>query len=285
MKNIRRKIIYEIADSQLKQRAVAFAILLKEKTGNSSVVRQYTPYKVHIMTGVHTNTVKKYVAVLIKMELAYINEKGDLYIRSLSSEKKHRNFDISQFVLDSTKNIYNQLRELLFLIAQAHKDYIKRLLRLRHNPTPKVDFKKVRRLCKKYCGNPNAEYEERGISYKKIATYLGCCARTAFSVVSRAVERGWCKKHFNTEYFYMPGVRFREIPGFMFTTMNYGVNPKANSYTLSPAWSSALVSDLTNRLKQDHRTSDMIVEVRHELLSECIRSIRSGCGVWSGSRA
>lgn len=249
MKYIRRKIIAEIAGSPQKQKAVAFAILLKEKTNNSSAIRNFSLYKIQRLTqdihgknGMAYKTIRKYLSVLEKMGLA--EQCGnDLIIRRMSSDAKHRNFNISCFKIDRNKNVYNQIRELIFLVIQAQKDFFKSLLRLRKDPQKGTDFKKVRRLCKKCCNNPNADYEEYGLSYNRIAYRIGCCSRTAIKIVKDAIRRKWCTKENHCEVVRMDGVHFREIPGYAFTTQNYGFILRPNTYTLSRAWSCALGAD------------------------------------------
>jgi len=258
MKNIRRRIINDIEGSPLKQRAVAFALLLKELTKDSSVIHNYTVNKVCQMTRVecqknkknrrgftmmHAKTVSKYVDVLIKMGLVYIDGKGNLFLKKMASDNKHRNLNISKFMIDKTKNIYNQIRDLIFLLVQAQKDFINSLLRLRKEPTPDVDLKKVRRLCKKCCDDPNAEYKEYGVSYRRIARSVGCCARTAVNVVNDAIKRNWCTKTNNCERIPIQGANFDELPGFTFLSRGYGYIIRSNTYTLARAWSSALVAD------------------------------------------
>lgn len=265
MKQIRRKLISEIAGSPLKQKAVAFALLLKERTNNSSVVRRFSVYKVQKLTSTQDKknkgkvsmmaykTVKKYLDVLLKMEIAEVRE-GDLYIKKLASSSKHRNICIEKIVVDKTKNIYNQLRDVLFLVIQARKDFINSLLRLRKNPGRDTDFKKVRRLSKKCCSNPFAKYEEWGLSYNRIARFLGCSTRTAFTVVSDSIQRKWCTKENHCEMHRMDGVCFRDVPGYAFTTMNYGFILRPNTYALSCGWTRALGADAQDRVRKVSRT-------------------------------
>lgn len=249
MKYIRRKIIAEIAGSPLKQKAVAFAILLKEKTNNSSSIRNFSLYKIQKLTrdsqgknGMSYKTIRKYLDVLEKMGLT--EQCGDdLIIHRMSSDARHRNFNISCFSIDKNRNVYNQIRELIFLVIQAQKDFIHSLLRLRKEPPRGVDYKKVRRLCKKCCGNPYAEYKENGLSYNRIAQKIGCCSRTAIKIVKDAIRRKWCTKFNHCEVVRMDGVHFREIPGYAFTTQNYGFILRPNTYALSRAWSCALGAD------------------------------------------
>lgn len=257
MRYLRRRIISEIAGSPLKQRAVAFALLLKERTHDSSVVRGFTVAKVQRLTvcchggkesRMAYKTIRKYLSVLESMGLVRFVG-GDLFLSRMTSSSKHRNVDISAFTLDRTKNIYSQLRDLLFLIIQAHKDFVKSLLRLRQSPSYGTDFKKVRRLCKRCCCDPNAGYEERGLSYKRIARQLGCCVRTAYTVVSDSILRRWCTKENRCEVHHLEGVNFREVPPYTFTTRNYGIILRANTYTLSRVWVRALCTDAReNRL-------------------------------------
>lgn len=249
MKYLRRKILSDIANSSQKQKAVALALLIKDKTKDSSVVRDFTIYKIHKLTtdsrgknGMAYKTIRKYVSVLKKMGLAEIKN-GNLYIGKMSSSSRHRNIDISKVKIDKSKNIYNQIREILFLAVQAHKDFIKSLLRLRKNPTRGIDFRAVRRLCKKCCGNPNAEYDEQGLSYSRIAKQIGCCRRTAFTLVKDAIRRKWCTKENHCTIDHLPGVNFADVPGYTFTSYNYGFILRPNTYTLSHAWACALGAD------------------------------------------
>lgn len=251
MKNIRRTIITGIARSSLKQRAVAFAILLKDRTNDSSVIRKFTIYKLQRLTicitrnresKMHYNTIRKYVDVLLKMGLAEIKD-GDLYLKKMASSTKHRNIDISKFKIDKTKNVFEQIRELLFLMIQAHKDFVQSLLRLRTNPTEGVSYAKLRKFCKKCCGDPNAEYVENGLSYKKAASKMGCCAKTAYNSIKMAIKRGWCKKHNRCEVHELIGVNYRVIPGYSYTTENFGFIIRSNTFTLSKFWQKALNTD------------------------------------------
>ena len=235
----------EIAGSPLKQKAVAFAVFLKNLTKDSSVIRDFSIYKIQKLTlhggkgGMSYKTIRKYIAVLFKMELLEQKD-GNLYIKKMSSHIKHKNIDISQVVTDGFKNTYNQIRDIIFLVIQARKDFVKSLLRLRKDPQWDTDYKKVRRLCKKCCSNPCAEYKEHGISYKKVAQEIGCCARTAFSIVKDTLRRKWCSKTNRCEVVLMEGVSHREIPGFTFTTENYGFIIRSNTYTLKREWAEAL---------------------------------------------
>jgi len=265
VKNIRRTLVISIAHSSLKQRAVAFALLLKDRTNDSSVIRNFTIYKLQKLTvlkvkgkesKMHYDTIKKYVDVLIKMGLVVING-CDLYIKKMASSTKHRNIDISRFIIDKTKNVFEQIRELLFLMVQAHKDYVQSLLRLRKNPPSGVSLPKLRKVCKKCCGNPDAEYKEYGLSYKKASMFMGCCAKTAFTSAQKAIKRGWCKKHNRCEVHEMVGVHYREIPGYSYTTENYGFIIRSNTFILSKFWSKALNVDASLSRANRYGISDI----------------------------
>ena len=277
MKQIRRRLIYEIKDSMQKQRAVAFAILLKELTNNSSLVRDFSINKVHQMTNMHAKTIRKYIDVLIKMGLVTI-EGNTLRIASMTSNKKHRNLDISQFIIDKTKDIYNQIRDVLFLLIQAKKEYAKHVLRLRKCPTKDTDFKKVRRYCKQHYSDPDTEYTERGLSYKTIAKQMAFSIPTVMKIVKDTVRRGWVRKKVNTIYDYLPGVGCMEIPGYDFTTYNYGVKKRANTYQISKNWCSTLISDPLEYFTKkdvDYRNKERVKNQMQAVIDETVISIRN----------
>lgn len=239
MKYIRRRIINEIAGSPLKQKAIALAVVLKVATRSSSVVRNFSYYKIQKLTGLAYGTIRKYLKVLMDMGYAEIVD-GNLFIKKISSRHRHKNIDISNYTIDKTRNVFVQIRDTLFLVIQARKDYVKSLLQLRKDPTAGTDFRSIRRLCRKYLNDPHGKYEEHGISYEFVARQVGCCARTAFSVVKDTIRRKWCRKRNRCEVRLLKGVNYREIPGFTFTTENWGFIIRSNTYTLSQSWADAL---------------------------------------------
>lgn len=232
MEQIKRKIVFEIMGDTSKQKAVAFALLLKHISNDSSVFRKFTYNRLHTLTKMHVSTIKKYVSVLKEMGLVVINN-GDLYIKKMASSTKHKNINIGKFKFKNNKDTYHQVRDLIVLFVQSHKEFVRSLLQLRKNPR-NMDFKKVRGLCRKY--SRHIDYREEGLSYGKIAKIVGCCTRTAFNIVADAVNRRWLKKKNNCLVVFMPNVCGREVDGFTFTTRNYGYLFRANTYGLSKGW-------------------------------------------------
>ena len=223
-----------------KQKAVALAICIKNVCGRQSTIYNYTPNKIHAMTGVHPNTFKSLLPTLIELGIIQFDgaNKEHMVIKRLHSTRKARNINV-HYTKKTYTEIYKGLRAFLFLMIQKRKDFIKRTLQIVHNPTRWDDFRRARKTVKRLVCQGilrDTDFKEYGISYKRIAKELGNCIRTAQRVVTYAIEQNWCEKTQNFIRYNMKGVNYREVYGLTFTTRNYGFVVNANTYRLSIAW-------------------------------------------------
>lgn len=233
-----RRIINDIKGEQRKQKAVAIALCLKHSIGRDSCIHDYNPNKIHSLIGISPNTFKAYLPLMVEMGLVHFDGKNKehLVISSLHSKRRNRNIDIHRFSFKTFKAVYNSLRAFIMLLIQRRKDFIKRTLQLANNPYPGDDCKKARikvRCLVRQGILRKTIWDEKGISYKRIANEIGCCVKTAQKIVKFAIRRKWCTKTTHFNYFYMRGVNHRDVYGYTFTTLNYGYNVCANTYKLS----------------------------------------------------
>lgn len=239
----------EAGQDRRKQRALAFAMMLKQRLGDKSFIKNYSINKLRKFIGCSPTTAKKYVAILIEMGIITFGGKDGkvMVMRRLYSGTKHRNVRCDGLCFKTFKDAYRSLQSLIFMLRQAAKDFVKRLIRVSNDPKPGEDLKRARKLCKKYAWqNPATakyEYREFGLSYAKIAKEVGCCVATAQKVVKYAVVKHWVKKHVHAWFqTYLPRVFYCPVDGYMFTTRNNGYNVPANTYALSSAWERRLVA-------------------------------------------
>ena len=233
-----RRIINDIKGEQRKQKAVAIALCLKHSIGRDSCIHDYNPNKIHSFIGISPNTFKTYLPLMVEMGLVHFDGKNKehLVISSLHSKRRNRNIDIHRFSFKTFKAVYDSLRAFIMLLIQKRKDFVKRTLQLANNPHPGDDCKKARikvRCLVRQGILRKTIWDEKGISYRKIANEIGCCIRTAQDVVKYAIKQRWCRKTTHFDYYYMKGVNHREVNGYTFTTRNYGFLISANTYSIS----------------------------------------------------
>ena len=227
------------------QKAVVLLLLLKKRIVTSAI-HEFSINKAAIIAEVSPNTIKRYLPIWEGMGMVdYQGVNSDILVmKKISSSTKHRNYAIDRLDFSSFKRLYNSYREFLFLVIQSRKDYVKRLLRIAHDPRRGEDFKGARKACRQYAktkaGEKTAIYHEYGLSYKKIARKIGVCVKTAQKIVSGTIKKRWCCKQRNFISFLLPSVNKMEIDGYTFTTHNYGYIILANTYTVSRSWGMAL---------------------------------------------
>lgn len=235
---IRRNTIFNLRGKKAEIKAYALIIFLKKRVGICAYLSKFSINKIAKAASVSPNTIKKYLPIWVRLGLVerYGKNKDNLIIKRFSARKEHRNFDISDFDMSSFKSTYYSLRSFIFLTIQAQKEYVKRMIRTATDPKDFKEFKKARKFCNQHAHKDNMGryvFKENGISYKYIGKVVGFCERTAERIVQFAIRKKWCKKETHFSYTYMPGICFREVNGYTFTTWNYGYVVGANTYVLS----------------------------------------------------
>ena len=186
-------------------------------------MKNWSVNKVADITGVHAYTIKKRINTLIQLGLAKI-EGSSLVFLSVVSKHKDRNINITDICYDTIKDA------ILLCIIQSHKDFCKcTILQAREARQISV-VKKARALKRKY--GYGDSYNEKGLSYKRIARNFEVSLKTAFNYVRYAVEKGFValQSHFYSTF--MPKVEGYPVPGYIFTTHNFAYNVTSNTYTI-----------------------------------------------------
>ena len=238
--NIRRKTLNEVKGQPKLQKALAFALLLKHNVGRDSTIKDFSINKLRKITGLSATTINKYLPILEEQGWVHYSGKNrqHLVVSRLSSSTGGRNISIDKFCFDSFMDVYNSIRSFLAMLIQARKDFIRRTLQIVADPHKGQNFyaarKTMKRLVRKgIIRDVYAKYKEFGLSYKRIASELGNCARTAFRVVQYAIDKMWITKHNNHEQVYAHNIYYYPIEGYMFSTKNNLYRILANTYDIS----------------------------------------------------
>lgn len=222
------------------QKAVAFAVFMKHKLGNSSLMRDYTINKIHTLTKISATTIKKYLPIL--KQCGFVNFCGKnnqhLIVTKLCSHTQGRNVKFDNFCFDSYKDVYKSLRAFLALIIQSHKDFVKRTLQIVAKPKNWKEFKAARKNVKRFVKqgilcDVREKYKEYGLSFKRIAIETGNCVRTAQRIINYAIDKGWVSKKKNYKKIFVPRINRRQSDMFTFSTLNNVYIVYANTYELN----------------------------------------------------
>lgn len=237
---LRRKFILEVSGDKTFQKCLVLIIILKSKL-KTSRISNYTINKLCKLTGISHKTAEKYEKWLIDKNLIHFEGTPDnkiAVINRITSHTTNRNICIDEMDLSSFYSAYKSLQSFLFMRVQYNKDFIKHLLQARHNPNSSKDYRRAKKQVKDFVkmgklNSTEAQYEEYGLSLKRIAKEVGCCVRTTQRVIDFAIKKKWVEKKQNFKQYYTKNVNYREVEGFTFATKNnlYIIYP--NTYILS----------------------------------------------------
>lgn len=235
MKSIRKKLVYKMYNNDRLVKALSLAIFVKNQIV-SSTINNYTIDKLHILTSLHSTTIKKRLDTLKQMGLVKFvgKNKEHMIFESITSSSEHRNVYAEFVMFDNIKDIEKALYALLVVEIQKAKDFVKHTIQSMNNPSNLDEHKKAKKICNRN-GYGN-EYKEYGISYKYIAKRIGVCLQKAFNVVKFAIEKGFLNK-FNRqkqEFSYRIGCtsKYDENKDYTFCTLNNKYTILANVYSI-----------------------------------------------------
>ena len=229
-KNLRYRLVLEMFRSNELLKAVAMSLLVRKRI-NGNTVRNFTINKLATITGMHATTIKKRLHTLKECGLVSYNGKS-LIFRSLVSRHKQRNVRLAKVAYDKIKDVERSLQAILVAVMQIRKDFVKRTILTAHNGRYPKEVKRAQKLSRRY--KWGHDYVERGLGYEKIAKTLRCCKATATKIVNFAIDRSILKKETHYDYTFMPGVNYRYVDSYTFTTKNYGFVVRANTYQVAP---------------------------------------------------
>lgn len=201
--NLSRSIYREIINDKESLRAIAMLLFVKHKCP-SSVVANYSNYKLAKLTGLHQNTVKKRMNILANMELIDYCNYNTTHILFKNVRAKCSNVKLTNIDMTSVKSIEIGLMAMVVYEIQRTKNFVQQQIINSQNPILKKDdgenyrkFKKAKRFCDK---RGLTEFKDNGISYNFIANKIGGSLRTVAKLIKHGVEQGMYKKTTHINY-------------------------------------------------------------------------------------
>lgn len=235
-------------------RAVALAIFVKHLIP-SSCIKNFSWYKLHKLTGLHYNTLKKRLQSLERLGLVERMGKAQTTLRfkRIASKNARRNINLSEIKFDSVADVEKSLLAMFVVEIQRHKDFYKQVFASLRNPKDLNELKWARNA-KKRCGNAE-KFVERGLSYKTIAEKLHIGVQKAIAIVKWAVENKflrkirpkWSKVNLKGAFrggFERLGQSWED--GFTFVMSNCVVLVKANRYKVGSRFAQSPIPPVGN---------------------------------------
>ena len=281
---LRRSALYWAKGNKVRIEALAFLVMLK-KHSVQSTINNFSINKVSSITGCSWATCKKYIALLVDLELVDFNEEKNLLtVRRISSGTKHRNLCIDGIDFRKLKFAKDSIRHLIHILSLSAKHTVKKAIRIANNPKKWLkegyfdNRNAALQFCKKFV-DQNAEtgkyeYKEMGVSYKTIAKEFGCSPMTAVRIIRDGIRAHLFTKHKHYEYkkldfgMLKEHENYGEMFGYTFITKKgYGFKVEANSYELvketrDPLFAKFKKHDFQNPMTEDEYNE--IVKIKKE---------------------
>ena len=234
MKKISRKIFHDNISDADAVKALALLIFIKNHFP-TSVVPNFSYYKIVSITGLHYNTVKKRINTLADMELIEAVGKYNQHLKFKRVRAKNSNVNFSRIDTSSVKLIEKGLRALFLVEKVNQKNYVEQRVILAQECKNGKERKAGQQTCKK-CGS--SDFKDNGISYAYLAKKLNVSLNVVSEVTKYAVSAKLVIKHKTIQQIsYVKGeaknalIVFNEVKGF-FATKNNIYKVGCNKYSL-----------------------------------------------------
>lgn len=194
MKKLSRKIFNECIEDEESLKALALLIFVKAHKA-TSVIANYSTYKLSKLTGAHKNTIKRRINALADMDLIECADVNNKHLRFKKVRAKCFNINISKIDQSSLKSIELGLKALVIVETQAQKNFLEQQIIKATNPksgTPLKEIKRAKHICRQ---RGITKFQDNGISYKAIAKKLN----SGYGKVSQAIKYGVEHKMFEVK--------------------------------------------------------------------------------------
>ena len=228
---VRKSIIHKLNNDAQVRKALALSLYCKDELG-IHYVKEFTYNKLHVLTGIHVNTLKKRIRTLMEVGLAFMEG------RKLVFNKVHKDNNRNNIILDTErihtlKDYEYAIISLGIAIVQANKIFAKSVIDKCTDPKNLKEYKSAKKLANAHGYGRN--FVDNGISYEYMANKFGISVKTACSVVKFAVKNLILCVKKNFEQIFVKSVNKaigKFYSEYTFSTKNNIYVVHANSYSL-----------------------------------------------------
>lgn len=251
MKYINRKCINELVSNTEVVKAIALAIYVKQNT-KSSTMKMCTINRLHELTHLHADTLRKRISVLRAKGLIEELENKSTIFKSLASSSSKFNIKFDFSIFKTVQDIEYALYAMIFIEKLRHREYIQKTLeeiKSVKKMTNKKDAEKFKKKLKnfiklfyKYRPRTNKpitdeEFVENGISYDTIAKSLGVSRGKSIKIIEFAERHGLISITKRIKSIYIEGIgfaaKFLDKTNYTYYTNNRAYKVMANIYSIN----------------------------------------------------
>lgn len=233
MNKMSRSIYNSIVADKEAVKAIAMLVFIKSKF-RSSVITNFSYYKLAKITSMHQETVKRRFKTLESMNLVERIGKHKQHVIFKKVRAEISNVVITKIEKTTVKNIEVGLRSLFIVEKVRQKEYVKHHVKVSSRNTKTKKVKRSRKVCDE---NGYHDFIDFGISYNYIAKKLRIGRNTTSNIIKYAESHNMIVKHNNVKHVgFMPNVAMLFVheakDDSLFATRHNIYKKACNTYTL-----------------------------------------------------
>ena len=231
---VRKSIIHKLNKDAQVRKALALSLYCKDELG-IHYVKEFTYNKLHVLTGIHVNTLKKRIHTLMQVGLVFMEGKK-LVFNKVHKDNNRNNIILDTERIHTLKDYEYAIISWGIAIVQANKNFVKSVIDKCTDPKNLKEYKSAKKLANAH--GYGRKFVDNGISYEYMANNFGISVKTACSVVKFAVKNLILRVKKNLEQIFVKAVNktiCKFNSEYTFSTKNNIYIVHANSYSLGIA--------------------------------------------------
>lgn len=240
---VRNKTLLNLSFNQAKSLALLLFVRMYQNT-NSRDAKDYTVNKLHKITHIHAETIKKRISFLEDMGLIGYSERKQIVFLKARAHNPIHNTTITIPNNSNIKDIEKIILAVRLQMKIRQKEYLRNVLSIAREgftsdgkPARLETIKRAKKWLREHC---NIDWHKRGFvdygwSYKAIAKYLGVSIKQVCEILKFAIRENFIVKHTHSMYKRITSKFEIDYIQHTFLLNNYSYKVYSNTYSLGVA--------------------------------------------------
>lgn len=237
---VRNKTLINLSFNQAKSLALLLFVRMYQNT-NSRDAKDYTVNRLHEITHIHAETIKKRISFLENMGLIGYSERKQIVFLKARAHNPIHNTTITIPNNSTIKDIEKIILAVRLTMKIRQKEYLRNVLSIARDgftsegkPARLETIKRAKKWLREHC---KFDWHRRGFvdygwSYKAIAKYLGISIRQVCEILKFAIRENFIVKHTHSMYKRITSKFEIDYIQHTFLLNNYSYKVYSNTYSL-----------------------------------------------------
>jgi len=237
---VRNKTLINLSFNQAKSLALLLFVRMYQNT-NSRDAKDYTVNRLHEITHIHAETIKKRISFLENMGLIGYSERKQIVFLKARAHNPIHNTTITIPNNSTIKDIEKIILAVRLTMKIRQKEYLRNVLSIARDgftsegkPARLETIKRAKKWLREHC---KFDWHRRGFvdygwSYKAIAKYLGISIRQVCEILKYAIRENFIVKHTHSMYKRITSKFELDYIQHTFLLNNYSYKVYSNTYSL-----------------------------------------------------